>query len=69
MIRLQRVMIQVSNCGACLHGARGALPQGSNCQGEQNDDDDDDDDGGGNFGDDYDVYDDDYADDYERYDD
>ena len=55
-------MIQVSNCGACLHGARRAPPQGSTCQGEHDDDVDD----GGECDDNHD--DDDYSDDYERYD-
>ena len=56
-MRLQSLMIQVSNCGACLPGARGALPQGSTCQGEHDDDVDD----GGECDDNHD--DDDYSDD------
>ena len=36
-------MIQISNSGACLHGARGGLPQGSTCQGGLDDYDDEDD--------------------------
>ena len=36
-------MIQIGNSGACLHGARGGLPQRSTCQGGLGGDDDDDD--------------------------
>ena len=61
MIIMKMLMIQVSNCGACLHGARGALSQGSTCQGEDDSDDFDDD-----YEDDSDDYDDDYNN--ERYD-